>query len=109
MLPTKLGVSWPFGSEEAKNRLLRWQPWGPSWISNQNDFSYFDLVVTSMLPLKFQDNPLFVSGEEAKKYIFKMTAILDFPSEQHFLSTSHPDASYQVSCQLAFQFRRSKK
>ena len=39
MLPTKFQVNWPFGSgEEAKNRLSRWPP---SWISNQNDFSYF--------------------------------------------------------------------
>ena len=66
MLLTKFGVSWPFGSEEMKNRFLRWQQWCPSWISNQNDFSYFDLLVTPMLPIKFQDNQPFVSGEEAK-------------------------------------------
>ena len=38
-------------------------------------------------------------------------AILDFRSElfSYFLSTSHPDASYQVSSQLAFWFRRSDK
>ena len=42
MLPTKFRVSWPFGSgEEAKNRFSRWLPWQPSWISDQNDFSYF--------------------------------------------------------------------
>ena len=42
MLPTKFPVNWPFGSgEEAKNRFSRWPPWGPFWISNQNDFSYF--------------------------------------------------------------------
>ena len=39
LLPSKFGVNWPFGSgEEAKNRFSRW--W-PSWISDQNDFSYF--------------------------------------------------------------------
>ena len=65
MLPTKFGVSWPFGSgEEAKNRFLRWQPCWASWIYDQN-FSYFDLLVTPMLPIKLQDKP-FVSGEEAK-------------------------------------------
>ena len=43
MLLTKFGVNWPFGpGEEAKNRFSRWKPWGPSWISDQNDFSYFD-------------------------------------------------------------------
>ena len=67
MLPTKFGVSRPFGSgEEAKNIFLRWQAWWPPWISNQNDFSYFDLIVTPMLPIKFQDNQPFVSGEKVK-------------------------------------------
>ena len=42
MLPSKFGVNWPSGSgEEAKNRFSRWQPWRPSWISDQQDFSYF--------------------------------------------------------------------
>ena len=42
MLPSKFGVNWPFGSgEEAKNRFSRWRPWRPSWISDQQDFSYF--------------------------------------------------------------------
>ena len=46
MLPTKFGVRWPFGSGgEVKNKFLRWQPWWLSRISNQNDFSYFDLLV----------------------------------------------------------------
>ena len=44
MLPTKFKVNKPFGSgEEAKNknRFSRWPPWQLSWISDQNDFSYF--------------------------------------------------------------------
>ena len=41
MLPTKFQVNWPIGSGEAKNRFSRWRPWRPSWISDQNDFSYF--------------------------------------------------------------------
>ena len=66
MLPTKFRVSRPIGSgEEAKNRFSKWRPWPPSWIFNQNYFSYF-------------------------------------------LSTSHPDASYQVSSQLAQGFSRSR-
>ena len=57
MLPIKFGVSWPFGSgEEAKNRF---------WISDQNDFNYFDLPVTPMLPIKVLHNRPFVSGEAA--------------------------------------------
>ena len=60
MVPSKFGLNWPFGSEDAKNRFSRWRP---SWISDWHDFSYF-------------------------------------------WSSSHPDASYQVLSQLAFQFRR---
>ena len=41
MLPTKFGINWPFGSEEAKYRFSRWRPWWPSWISDRHDFSYF--------------------------------------------------------------------
>ena len=38
ILPTKFQVNWPFGSGEVQNRFSRWQP---SWISDQNDFTYF--------------------------------------------------------------------
>ena len=66
MLSTKFGVRWPFGlGAEVKNRFSRWHPWWPSWIFDLNDFSYFDLLVTPMLPIKYQDNQPFVSGEEA--------------------------------------------
>ena len=38
----KFRVSWLFSSgEEVRNRFSSWQPWRPSWISNQNDFSCF--------------------------------------------------------------------
>ena len=41
MLPTKFQVNWRFGSgERAKNVFSRWLPRLPSWISDQNDFSY---------------------------------------------------------------------
>ena len=39
MLPTKFRVNLSFSSrEKAKNRFSRWPP---SWISDQNDLSYF--------------------------------------------------------------------
>ena len=41
MLSTKIQVNWSFDSGEAKSRFSRWPPWRPSWISDQNDFSYF--------------------------------------------------------------------
>ena len=68
-----------------------------------------------MLPTKFQVNWPFGSGEETKNRFSRglswppswVSAWNDFSD---FLSTSHPDASYQVSSQLAFQFlRRSEK
>ena len=63
ILPIKFGVSWHFGSGvEAKNKCLRWKLWWASWISNQNEFSYFDQLVTPLLPIKCQDN----RPEEAK-------------------------------------------
>ena len=112
MLPTKFVVNWPLGSGEAKHRFSRWQPWQPSWISDQNDFSYFDLLVIPMLPIKFQDNWPFISGGETKYRFSRWRP--SWISHQnyfgYFLSSSHPDASYQVSSQLAFRFRgRSKK
>ena len=39
ILPTKFGVSWPFGSGEVQSRFSRWP--ASSWICDQNDFSYF--------------------------------------------------------------------
>ena len=55
MLPIKFRVNWHFGSgEEGKNGFSRWPPWRPSWTSDRNDFSFFDLHVTLMLPTKFR-------------------------------------------------------
>ena len=63
ILPTKFWVNWPFSSgKEAKYRFSRWRP---TWISDQNDFSYF-------------------------------------------WSTNYPDASNQVSSQLAKGCSRSR-
>ena len=81
MLPTLFKVNKPFGSgEEVKNRFSRWRP---SWISNQNEFSYVLSIshadaayqVSSQLALGFR--------RRSEKNIFKMatmSAILDFPS-----------------------------
>ena len=80
MLPSKFQINWPFVSEEeAKNRFSRLRPWWPSWISDQNNFSYccstrhpiasYQVVAlqdTPLLPTKFKVNLPFISGEEAK-------------------------------------------
>ena len=71
----------------------------------------FDLHVTQMLPTKFRVNWPFSSGEEAKNRFsrwlpWRPSWFYDRHDFSYFLSTSHPDASYQVWSQLAFQFRR---
>ena len=71
----------------------------------------FDLQVTPMLPLAFQDKWTFISGEEAKHWFPRQRPrrpswISDRNNCSYFWLTSHPDASYQVSSQLAFWFRR---
>ena len=106
MLPTKFRVSWPFGSgEEAKNRFSRCL--GPAI---QTVLAIFDLQVTPKLPNQVRVSWPFGSEEVKNSFKdghhgghlgFRIGKILLF-----FLSTSHPDASYQVSSQLAFQFRR---
>ena len=68
MLPTKFGVNWPFRSEEAKNRFSKWQP---SSVSYQNNLSYFDLLVTQMLPIKFHTISLLFQEKKGKKIDFQ--------------------------------------
>ena len=42
ILPRKFRVNFPFGSgEKVQNRFSTWLLGRPSWISDQNDFSYF--------------------------------------------------------------------
>ena len=106
MLPTKFQVNLLLGlGEEAKKRFSR------SWISDQQDFSYFDLQVTLMLLTKFGVNWPFGSGDVVKNRFsrwrpWQPSWISNRHDFSYFLSTSHPDASYQVSSQLAFGFRR---
>ena len=71
----------------------------------------FDLQVTPMLPTKFQVNwPLGSEGEAKNRFSrwppWRQSWIFDWTDFSYFWSTSHPNASYQVSSQLAFWFRR---
>ena len=73
----------------------------------------FDLHVTLMLPTKFQVNWHFGSGEEEKNRFSRWPPwwsswISDRSDFHYFWSTSHPDASYQVSSQMAQGCRRSR-
>ena len=80
----------------------------------QTILAIFDLLVTPMLPSKFQVNWLFHSGEEVKNRVSKWwpwwrSWISDPNDFSNFWSTSHPNASYQDSSQLVFRFRRGRK
>ena len=71
----------------------------------------FDPQVTLMLPTKFRVNWLLGLGEEAKNRFSRWPPwlppwIYDWHDFSYFWSTSHPNASYQVSSKLAFWFRR---
>ena len=73
----------------------------------------FDLQVTPMLPSKFGVNWPFGSGEEAKNWFsgwrpWRPSLISDRHDLSYFWSTGHPDASYQVSSQLAQGCRMSR-
>ena len=110
MLPTKFGDNWPFGSGEVKNRFSRWRLWWPSWISDGMILAIFVPQVTPMLPTKFGVNWPFGSGEEAKNRFSRSwpSWISDRNDFSYFCSTSHPDALYQVSSQMAQGCRRSR-
>ena len=73
----------------------------------------FDLQVTLIFPTKFGVNWPFSAGNEVKNRFsrwrpWQPSWISDRNDFSYFWSTSHPDASYQVSSQLAFGFRRSE-
>ena len=86
-----------------KKRFLRWLP---SWISDWNHFNYFYIYKSSrcFLPI-FKSTGLLVQENKRKKE-FQIVWIFDPNNLSYFRSTSHPNASYQVSSQMAFQFRR---
>ena len=111
MLPTKFQVNKPFSSgEEAKNKFSRWPPWRHLGFLIAKILAIFDLQVIPMLPIKFWVNWPFGSGEEAKNWFSRWWPpwISNRNNFSYFWSTSHPDAFYQVSSQLAPGCRRSR-
>ena len=69
MLPTKFQVNRPFGSgKEVKNKFSIWLTWRPSWISDRNDFSYFEFSShPDALYLSFKSICLSVQETKRKK------------------------------------------
>ena len=57
----------PLGSgEKVQNRFSTWLLGQPSWISDQNDFSYFNQQVPPILPIKFRVNGLSIQEKKFK-------------------------------------------
>ena len=41
------------------SRFSRWPPRRPTWIAERNEFSNFESLRRSMVPIKFQLNPTY--------------------------------------------------
>ena len=106
-------INLPFGSgEEVQNRFPKQRPCQPAWISDRNDFTAFYLnqpdasyqvwliclsVQDKKRKINFQDGS---HGNHRGFPIRMILAILIYP---------HSNASYQVSRQSLFGFKRSEK
>ena len=63
LLPTMVGLNPTYRSgAHMVWKFSRWPPWGPSWISEQHDFSNSESLCSSMPPIKFQLNPTYSLG-----------------------------------------------
>ena len=99
VLPTKFGVSWPFGSgEEAKNRFSRWRPWWPPWISDWNDFSDFWSISPPYASYQVSSQLALGLGEEAKNRFSRW-----LPWRPFF--TSSPEPKGQLTQNLLWSIR----
>ena len=113
MLPSKFGVNWPFGSgEEAKNRFSRWGHGSHLGFLIGMVLAIFDQHVTPMLPTKFRVNWHLGLGEAKNRFSrwppWRHSWIDTQQDFSYFWSTSHPNASYQVSTGLSVQEKKRK-
>ena len=100
-------------SVQEKKRKIDFQDGGHAGFPIGMILAIFDLQVTLMLPSKFRFKWPFSSGEEAKNRFSRWRPWRpSWTSDRHdfsyFWSTIHPDASYQVSSQLAQGCSRSR-
>ena len=91
-----LWVNWPFSSRE--EGLYRFSRWWPSWISNQNDFSYFQS------PSHLHTSNEVSSHRFSTWLLWGPSWISDQNDFSYFWSTSHPDTSYQVLTYQVFKW-----
>ena len=88
-----------------KNRFSRWRPWLPSWNADRNDFSYFDLQVTPMLPTKFRVNWHLGLGEKAKNRFSRFNDLPSFDSTGLSVQEKKQKIDFQnggIGCHLGF-------
>ena len=83
----------------SKKWIFKMAPWQPSWISDQNNFSYFSS--TSRPDASYQASSLlaFRFRRRSEKQMFKIATtvaiwISHWNNFSYFWSTSRPDASY---------------
>ena len=108
MLPIKFQLSWPFSSgEDAK---VDFKDNGHLRCLIGTNFSCFYVQATLMRPIKFCVNWPFGSEEANNRFSrwrpWWPAWISDRNNFSNFWSTNHLDASYQVSGQMVFRYRR---
>ena len=102
---------WPFGSrEEVQYSFSRW--W-PSWISNQNYFSFFWSTSHLDISNEVWVNLSFGSGEKNQnRFSTRLLGRPSWTSDQndfsYFWSTSRLDISYQILSQWTFSIQEKK-
>ena len=112
MHPIKFRANWPFNwGKKRKTDFQDGRHGDHLGFPIRTILAIFDLQVTSMLPTKFRVNWPFGSEEEVKNrflrwQLWRQSWISDRNSFSYFWFTSYPSASYQVSSQMAFRFRR---
>ena len=109
MLHTKFQINWLFGSGgEVKSKFSRWPP-GHVGFPIRTILAFFDLQVSRCFLPSFKSIGLSVQEKKQK---------IDFEDGRYSFSdcndlanfdTGHPDASHQISSEIAFRFRRKSE
>ena len=97
----------------SKNRFPRWRLWWPCWISDRNDKLFLIYKSPQCFLPSIASIGLSLQEKKQKNRFsrwlpWRQSLISDRNNLGYFWSTSHPDACYQVSSQLAQGCRRSR-
>ena len=108
MLPTKLRVSWLWVEEQKPKKGF--QDGGHLEFPIGTILAILDKQVIPIFPTRFQVNWPFSSLGDVNRLLrwrsWQPACIFNPNDYSCFWSTSHPDASYQVSSQYAFWFMK---